>query len=373
MAGITAAVARRKLGTAGLDRYLILQSHDRSSSSGTREPCRVSSYSNLDILRAIAVGAVFVGHAALTAKLPGILTYAPTLGRLGVVLFFVHTSVVLLMSLSRDRALGAVVRFYIRRAFRIYPLAITAVLATLLFQIPEKPWDSVAWKPIGAKQLISNVLLIQNVTRVPSVLTQLWSLPLEIDMYLVLPVLFFALAKKSWHLFIILSWIGAVSTAILVYLATGHMSILAFVPCFLAGSLAFKLRNMRRTLGAWVWPVSLLTALSVGAYVNDGMTQVYVEWVLCLFIALLWPRIRDAENSMITGAAASIAKYSYGIYLSHIPCLWVCFYRLPLRSVTVKILGAALLTGLSSVFCYHVVEQPGISLGKRLAALHSGQ
>src|ERR1017187_9066946 len=52
------------------------------------------------------------------------------IGIFGVLLFFVHTSLVLMYSMRRSHLTGfALVKdFYIRRFFRIYPLSILAVL-----------------------------------------------------------------------------------------------------------------------------------------------------------------------------------------------------------------------------------------------------
>src|SRR6185312_1410325 len=86
---------------------------------------------NLDLLRAMAVLSVVVCHLmAATGMSVGYGRYvASTLGDFGVYVFFVHTALVLMGSLEREgiRA-GWVTSFYIRRAFRIYPLAIVAIL-----------------------------------------------------------------------------------------------------------------------------------------------------------------------------------------------------------------------------------------------------
>ena len=75
---------------------------------------------NLNVLRASAVMAVLVDHLANAANHSMAL-----LGRVGVLMFFVHTACVLMASLERNPSTFA---FYVRRAFRIYPLAIAVVL-----------------------------------------------------------------------------------------------------------------------------------------------------------------------------------------------------------------------------------------------------
>src|SRR5467141_1625933 len=88
---------------------------------------------NLDVLRAIAVLLVLLDHVAFFSGAPESVK-GPffVLGHAGVVIFFVHTSLVLMRSLERTQARGLkgwlrARDFYMRRAFRIYPLAITTV------------------------------------------------------------------------------------------------------------------------------------------------------------------------------------------------------------------------------------------------------
>src|SRR5215470_9199196 len=93
-------------------------------------PSRTSNSANLDVLRSTAVLLVLFEHVMYAlmvyAPLPEtILKYILPMGRLGVILFFFHTSLVLMMSMKRisgARRSIFVLEFYIRRAFRIYPL-----------------------------------------------------------------------------------------------------------------------------------------------------------------------------------------------------------------------------------------------------------
>src|SRR5438045_2701232 len=93
---------------------------------------------NLDILRSIAVLSVFLAHALQVVagcKPHEYLAYGidtSSLGRIGVLIFFVHTSLVLLRSLERTGAnlsgWSLIRYFYVRRAFRIYPLSSCLIL-----------------------------------------------------------------------------------------------------------------------------------------------------------------------------------------------------------------------------------------------------
>ena len=95
---------------------------------------------NLDILRAIAVLTVVVDHLIPTFAFRGyVIPHTVSeltlhIGQSGVLAFFVHTSLVLMYSLERIPApthWAQAWRFYVRRAFRIYPLALVCVVAVV--------------------------------------------------------------------------------------------------------------------------------------------------------------------------------------------------------------------------------------------------
>jgi peptidoglycan/LPS O-acetylase OafA/YrhL len=153
---------------------------------------RKSDSPNLDILRAVAVLAVLADHIAATFGIAQRYPFFWALGRWGVLLFFVHTSLVLKMSMERLGVSGWRLHstFYIRRIFRIYPLSIAIIGIVLAAQIPPTAWpDDIPAGDLGA--VISNLLLCQNLTGKPGLIGPLWSLPYEIQMYLILPALFF--------------------------------------------------------------------------------------------------------------------------------------------------------------------------------------
>jgi peptidoglycan/LPS O-acetylase OafA/YrhL len=75
--------------------------------------------SNLDFLRSVAVLLVLADHLTRHYHLDRF----SSLGLFGVLLFFVHTSLVLMYSMQRSHltGIGLFKDFYIRRFFRIYP------------------------------------------------------------------------------------------------------------------------------------------------------------------------------------------------------------------------------------------------------------
>ena len=102
-----------------------------------RQPVKDSA--NLDFLRAVAVLSVFSAHLSnMATSARGDISWH--LGQMGVLLFFVHTSFVLMNSLERLGCAGLHLfsSFYVRRFFRIYPLSILFVTAAYIFSVSPR-------------------------------------------------------------------------------------------------------------------------------------------------------------------------------------------------------------------------------------------
>jgi peptidoglycan/LPS O-acetylase OafA/YrhL len=326
--------------------------------------------SNLDILRSIAVLAVFVTHALQVIAgckfgeyiAYGVETYS--LGKIGVMIFFVHTSLVLMQSLSRaeiNLSGWRMIRyFYIRRAFRIYPLSISLILVSIAFSIPPNA-VGLPWRWYGVRWLLANILLIQNATGMDpafsSVSSPLWSLPYEVQMYLVLPLLFLVLRAPGWGVRLISIYIiGAVLSL--------SYPIFLYVPCFLAGVIAYKLLGtVRSYFRAWLWCPAVLG--TVALYVQTPHQSWLKDASICLGVAVLIPLFEE-NSGVIAYAAAQIAKYSYGIYLCHTPILWLLYRKMTIPDWQ-RPIWLVILTGAASVACYHVIEHPLIRFSAGLA------
>src|SRR5688572_7950579 len=198
---------------------------------------------NLDFLRAFAVLAVFGGHLWFTLGPQFVEIRA--LAHLGVVAFFVHTAFVLMSSLSRLDADGkgtVVFRFYVRRVFRIYPLSILCVVVVLLASIPWVPWVAYDASNAGWKRIVANLALVQNIKDdQASVLGVLWSLPYEVQMYALLPVVFFLESRYAGKAMPALLAAGVVLASIP---RISHLTV--YFPCFLSGCLSYSLSRRYR-------------------------------------------------------------------------------------------------------------------------------
>lgn len=348
---------------------------------------------NLDFLRSFAVLLVVGFHLAKFFDWQPQSMRVTDFGLLGVMLFFVHTTLVLMFSLQRQAARSVsdsaspTVRslflpFMTRRVFRIYPLSMLVVVFVWLCRIPsDLQFGSFALIHQTRANLIANLLLIQNVAHQVANPGPLWSLPFELQMYVVLPILFvFAVRFKPWW-GMIAFWCAAVA----VWFAAGHiagvlplsetgsrspveslLNITRYAPCFLPGVIAYKLWNQPRRLPGFVWPIFLLGVCAVFLFFS-GSQPTQTGWFLCFGIGLALCLFRELKPSILTHFTALVARYSYGIYLLHYFAIWlgfVVFKHLNIALQTTIFLATTV--GLS-VLLYHTIEEPLIGVGVRVA------
>ncbi len=328
---------------------------------------------NLDILRALAVlmvlGAHVIEMAAIQNANLSIHPYNLILGRLGVLLFFVHTALVLNYSMARSHLAGwdEIRQFYIRRVFRIYPLAIATVALIVALEVPAMPW-----REYGASwaSIVTSVLLMGNLLYIDPVEVPMWSLPIEVQMYVTLPIIYLIVRRRpSWVLGL---WLLSLPVAWLQPTYLGRLSVLGFVPCFLGGVLAFSLsKRAEFKLPSWAWLPTLLVIGAAYIALQGRMQNIHfapAAWLTCLLVGAIIPSFAESTAAGLNKAAAFVAKYSYGIYLLHVTALWVgCVVLADLPywlQWTVAGITLCVLTGLG----YHYIEEPAIRLGSRLAS-----
>jgi peptidoglycan/LPS O-acetylase OafA/YrhL len=351
---------------------------------------------NLDFMRAVAVSLVFIGHLLGTMRFRAF----GAVGHLGVLLFFVHTSLVLMMSMSRLELRGASLfaSFLLRRVFRIYPLSILAIGLVLTLRIPSTSWSGgFTW--LGWKDVLSNIVLAQNITDSNSVICVLWSLPYEIQMYVLLPALFLLLLRFRSGLAAFLIWSSGVAVATVEYIARngGHDPEFLFAryfPCFLAGVVAWRMIGKRESrlpaahwilfLGALiilyratdafrVYGPALLSALHGGLRGDHGVwwppfMDLVNDWVFCGIVASALPHFRSIRLGWLKVLSKQIAQYSYSVYICHVPVLWFCFKKCQFGSLVVSSICSLALIALTSFALYRWIEEPAIQLGKRLTS-----
>jgi len=324
---------------------------------------------NLDVLRATAVLVVFTFHLLLFWGVT-----ARGYGRFGVFMFFVHTSLVLMFSLDRqisENPKGGIFwPFMGRRCFRVYPLSALVVALVYLLDMPQThvAEHSMTNPGLDAVGLVANLALVQDLVNRPSSPGVLWSLPLEMQMYLFLP-LFHRLAKREgsrWsdgRALTVAAWLVAVGVAVVLHLCGYYGTVLAVAPMFLPGVVAYALyrRNVAR-LAPWVWLLGI--GCAIAAYTLTESTP--VAWAGCLALGVLAPHCRELDASVFTRVCSEIAKYSYGIYLFHLVSIWLAFMVLDDMPWYVQWSAFVVSAVALPVAGYHAVEKPMMDLGRRL-------
>jgi peptidoglycan/LPS O-acetylase OafA/YrhL len=322
------------------------------------------------MLRAIAVLCVFFAHLCLIALEFGYLP-VPThveiwkilltqLGRVGVLFFFVHTALVLMLSLDRTQPVGLIVNFYIRRIFRVYPLCIVCILAVLVLKVPQVP--DLTYVPWNGGDIFANLLLIQNVVGKDNIIMPLWTLPREVQLYLALPFIYLVVKRFSSVVTVLIVWFAF-------FAAVPFSPQLSCFPCFMGGVLAYQIAKEKVfKLPSPLWPAAIF-GLS-GLYLVLVLTVVpdyRADYIVCMLLGLIIPNVVDLNESWVTRASRSVAKYSYGIYLFHDPVIWFAFIKLKSFPVPAKWACLALLMILVPLAAHRWLEAPLIDAGHRLA------
>lgn len=327
-----------------------------------------SDSSNLDFMRSLAVLFVVAFHVLLLFQRTQLGPFnLHSLGKWGVLLFFVHTCLVLMFSLERQGKrtgdTGLYWVFYARRCFRIYPLSILVVIVVALFRLPVSDLHGVFLAAqLSPREILSNIVLIQNLTHDESIIAVLWSLPYEIQMYLILPALFLLVRASRGMLPIICVWLGSV-ILVLAAIRINHLAgLVIYLPCFVPGIIAYKLTKSREgSLPFYLWPVfiGVVTVIFLKKPVD------WMGWICCLLIGLAIPEFREMTSAGMKIVCHRIARYSYGIYLTHLICLWLAFDKLSALPMAGRWLVFTLSLGVIPVALYHTIEKPMIALGSQ--------
>jgi peptidoglycan/LPS O-acetylase OafA/YrhL len=294
---------------------------------------------NLDFIRSVAVVSVVVDH---TLKSVGITKIGQIsivyFGIMGVMIFFVHTTLVLMWSLERK---PHTLDFYIRRAFRIYPLALAAIAITLLFRAPVSGTAEhyFYYEHTGLKDILTQASLVPNLFNdFHPLMSVMWSLPYEVEMYVLLPVLYFFIRKNFavWPLLLI--WIMTVSLAQGVNRDSHNFGVA--IGYFLPGAMAY--------IGFERWR--------------------HRGWVVCLLLGFGLPLFKQIQAQWLVNASHTVAKYSYGIYLTHPFAIVIGIYLFRGHPLWIRLLAEAVPLIVLPVLAYHLLEHPMIRMGSRIAA-----
>ena len=260
-------------------------------------------------------------------------------GHLAVDVFIVISGFVIILPIAaRGDQVGSVTRFLKRRARRILPPFYAALLLTIAFILlfaherTGTVWDNSL--PLTWRAALANFALIQNwVLRSPTALIsyQLWSIAVEWQIYLLVPILVLAVSRLGYALTCVL----AIATSVALTVTHGEWGSVHhwFVALFLFGAGAARLvvRAPKRAAslglpglgillvtcavivikgnhwwGSWIpfldLPIGAGSALLIAALTSGARSSSPVAW---LARALAWRPL------------VKLGAFSYSLYLVH--------------------------------------------------------
>jgi peptidoglycan/LPS O-acetylase OafA/YrhL len=167
--------------------------------------------------------------------------------------------------------------------------------------------------------------------------------------------------------FWLLSLVGAYFVAPL----SERLVVATFGPCFMAGVIAYALRDrVAASLPALLWLPTILVLIGVYVaieWVTAGIHHLALQAGFCLMLGLCIPLIRQSTFEGFNRVAHMLARYSYGIYLFHCIALWIGYYGIAPESEALKALVSLTALVLMAVASYHWLEAPMVRLGARLS------
>jgi peptidoglycan/LPS O-acetylase OafA/YrhL len=321
--------------------------------------------------------------STMTALLP--LTY----GRIGVAIFFAVSGFCIHLSFQKHQASGFKT-FFIRRFWRIYPPYLAAILFfALVFPALRINFTAASWP-----DLLIHALALQNFfsNSFYTINPSFWSIAIEIQLYLLYPLLLLLVSRLGWTRTIAL--LALVEITIRALMGASQIYSVKPLPIwFTQMPLAYWLSW---SLGAWLadtWlnarsqPVSrlslafclFLVVISNQIKFLEPLTFTFTAlFTVVLMARLLEKKMRLPDCShFVVRYLKWMGVWSYSLYLLHQPFLMILLWlRLrgvagvgvpPLVTFVICLLLWLIIAPISITF-YRWVELPSIALGRRLLA-----
>lgn len=290
----------------------------------------------LDSLRGIAASVVVLHHAinlcdltlgdrAFTplesADLPGRAVLSVVSGSMAVNIFFILSGAVLANSLMREQnfSLTTCASFVVRRALRIYPALIVAVVAMGL----AGHWIvGPGWHPYAATEILQNALLLTN-----DIIGPTWTL--QVEMLMVPLILLAGFLNRM---------IG--TAALVLFLLFGLYCLLQGTPLGLSilniAIFSFGLgmlvptnlmKETFKNAPQWLWWVSLSLLPIVRLFLPVDKLEPLIFTLLLSFCAVgsLYYNAAAPRTALDNASLRFMGKISYSLYLNHAIVIYSLF------------------------------------------------
>ena len=330
---------------------------------------------NFDLLRLLAAIEVIFDHYFQHLNIPISHSWLKIIYLFpGVPVFFIISGYLISASYERNNSLKSYAR---NRALRIYPglwgcIGITVIVFTITgFNFFNK--ETIAWLPAQLTGFIYTPHFLANYGY-GSYNGSLWTIPIELQFYIMLPLCFLLAPRKwlnGWFIFLFLIFVGLYFADQLIHFNDKVAKLLryTFIPhfyLFLTGVIFQRLRiyQSKFIYGKalyWIVPYIAFTL-----FFFDRIEAVYFTLMQFLFLAFT---LLSMAYTLPTFANRLLRRndISYGVYMYHgmIITVVVELKLVPYLNIPLLILGAVIMATLSWFF----IEKPFIKRKER--TIHS--
>ncbi len=296
----------------------------------------------------------------------------------GVGLFFILSGYVIPMSLKNSSPK----QFFVRRVFRIYPVAICCLTIAAVTMTAAHYWQcgEISYRFISPRVYFANTLLMKFFVRTTSIDDAIWTLHIEILFYFIFFLLLFWNVHQKTRSILILAFLFFFSG--MAHLLARHWYTMpfiqlhrfishngAFIPFMLVGTCFYYFSDKifkPVAAGAIILLLLLVTYLNLhGEFPEDYSVRFINNLYVFLFFVFLYIINNYLPYSKFFDKLADI---SFSLYLLH------GFTTYTLYFVSYQLTGSILFSAIASfslaivlsIFLHHFVEKPFISLSKNI-------
>jgi peptidoglycan/LPS O-acetylase OafA/YrhL len=364
-----------------------------------KSPARGRRVEGLDVLRGLAAFAIVFFHMrvplwigwhaiagnpdySVVDRALAWLSLPMTLFGTTVMLFFVVSGFAIHYPYAAPEARVEWGAYAVRRCFRIYPPYAVAVLLTIA---AERLAATLIGTPLSHPGTVAaSLAMTQNYVPPAGQLIgnpSLWSLPVEVELYIMYPVLLWMWRRAGLAATLII--VAATSAAAAGALAFGHDwpmgNFAKYWIIWVSGAVLAELTRANR-LPRWRTSYSFALPAGVGLAIaarSGGLAFGFEHflWGGIYFLLVLWvlhhPAFLARLPAHVTAALLWLGKISYSLYLVHFPLLlvlgagWIAAFGQKPSNLLVSIAGS-LATLPAAYLLWRFVERPAHEMARTL-------
>jgi peptidoglycan/LPS O-acetylase OafA/YrhL len=270
--------------------------------------------------------------------------------------------------------------FYISRFWRLLPVFyIFSILGAIIMYSTNTLHfpDLVSSQNNGSRLILRTIFILKNTIILgynlspDRILGPAWSLDIEMQFYLIFPLLFWLMQKYEKIL------LGIAIMSFIAYLIPAHIvnnTVVVYIYMFIIGMLLYKYKfSISKKIE--VLGIVLFAAMYVFEY-STNYSHILILPSCVIGMILLFPLVSNSVKIKSGKLDRFFGEMSYLIYFSH--WIWLPFY------ISIGIILYLLVTILSSLIVYYLIDrtseklrhswvkrQPSIYIPSQKASLHS--